>query len=98
VGSSDAHNARKDRPPQSKNPHPARGLAIGPPRGHSASRASLAGMTPFLLLLLALVLVVLPIWVIGKIIALQSQNDRLALLIVGLLSVVAKLRPKPPAA
>ena len=55
-------------------------------------------MTPFHLLLLALVLVVLPIWVIGKIIALQSQNDRLALLIVGLLSVVAKLRPKPPAA
>lgn len=33
-------------------------------------------MTPFLLLLLALVLVVLPIWVIVKIIALQNQNDR----------------------
>jgi len=55
-------------------------------------------MIQFLLLLLALVLVVLPIWVIVKIIALQNQNDRLALLIVGLLSVVAKLRPKPPAA
>ena len=98
MGRGDAHNARKDRPPQSKNPHPARGLAIGPPRGHTVSRALLAGMISLLLLLLALVLVVLPIWVIGKIIALQSQNDRLALLIVGLLSVVAKLRPKPPAA
>ena len=58
----------------------------------------LAGMISLLLLLLALVLVVLPIWVIGKIIALQSQNDRFALPSVGQLVVVAKLRPKPPAA